>query len=103
MTALIEGGITGDQVWLDQPYIRTAEASARAAEAWASLTPRQREVAMLISMGVGRIELEAMFGCTVRTIDSHRTKLMSKLGVSNAVRLARWALRHGYVTLEDVT
>lgn len=95
MTTLIEGGIAGDQVWIEPPYGRTP------AEAWASLTPRQREVAMLISMGVGRIELAAMLGCTVRTIDSHRTEIMHKLGVSNAVRLARWALRHGYVTLED--
>lgn len=95
MTALIEGSIAGDAVWLDQPYIR-------AAEAWASLTPREVEVAMLLAVGIPRSIAAHKLGCNPRTIDSHRTKVLNKLGVDNVVLLARWALRHGYVTLDDV-
>jgi len=64
-----------------------------------SLTPREREVLALIAQGESDPEIARRLGRSPRTIHTHRTKLMQKLGVHNAIGLFRRAVQLGLVEL----
>jgi len=53
---------------------------------------REREVLHLVGRGVTSKDIAVQLGITLRTVDVHRSHLMSKLGVANAAELARWAV-----------
>lgn len=54
----------------------------------ASLTSREREVACYIVQGRANKYIAAELGVSQRTIESHRSRIFSKMGVRNAVQLA---------------
>lgn len=59
------------------------------------LSPREREVARLVSAGFLSKEIAVQLGIGLRTVESHRANLMSKLGVADVPTLTRWCLRVG--------
>ncbi|MFZ5655927.1 MAG: response regulator [Pseudomonadota bacterium] len=67
-------------------------ARGRRAEA-ASLSPRQREI--LTALGAGRTtkQIAADLGISVKTVETHRARLMETLGCRNAVELVRAAVQ----------
>jgi DNA-binding NarL/FixJ family response regulator len=60
-------------------------------------TKREREVLLMVGQGHPSQRIAERLGVSIKTINVHRTNLMSKLGCSNAAGLARWAfiLVHG--------
>jgi DNA-binding NarL/FixJ family response regulator len=58
------------------------------------LTPRERQVLKLIAEGYSTKECAAMLGVSVKTADSHRTRLMRKLDIHGTAGLVRYAVRH---------
>ena len=64
------------------------------------LTAREREVAQLIAEGNSTKEIASLLGVSVKTIDKHRTRMMEKLHVHDAVAVTRYAINAGLVTLE---
>lgn len=66
---------------------------------WPSiLTHREVEVADLLARGYTPIEISARLGISERTSSTHRLHVLDKLGLRDAVALARWALREGLVS-----
>lgn len=63
----------------------------------AMLTDREREVTRLIADGLTSREIAKSLHISLRTVEGHRERLMSKLGVRNKVELTRLAMRHGAV------
>lgn len=61
------------------------------------LTPRERQVLQLVAEGKTTKEIAAMLGVSVKTTESHRTRVMHKLGVRTAAALVRYAIREGLV------
>jgi len=59
------------------------------------LTPREREVLQLLCEGRTNKEVAATLGISVKTADTHRTRIMRKLDVHSAVELVRYAIRAG--------
>lgn len=59
---------------------------------FASLTPREREVAALITHGTPNKVIAAELGISQRTIEAHRARIFTKLRVRNAVELTRHCL-----------
>ena len=59
------------------------------------LTSREREVLQLIAEGMSSKEIAQQLDISVRTVESHRSNLMQKLGVHKASRLVRYAIREG--------
>lgn len=57
-----------------------------------AISAREREVLLLVGNGATSREIAARLGITLRTAEAHRSNLMSKLDVSNAAMLARWAV-----------
>ena len=64
------------------------------------LTAREREVAQLIAEAHSTKEIARLLGVSVKTIDKHRTRMMEKLHVHDAVAVTRYAINAGLVTLE---
>jgi DNA-binding NarL/FixJ family response regulator len=64
------------------------------------LTPRQREVMQLIAEGMTSRQVAETLGIHVKTVDSHRTQLMKRLGLHDVGGLVRFAIRNHLVTFE---
>src|SRR5262245_43622009 len=62
------------------------------------LTPREREVVQLIAEGKTTKEVAVALGVSVKTADTHRSKLMRKLEIHQTAGLVRYAIRQGLVT-----
>ena len=61
------------------------------------LSPREREVLQLIAEGKTTKEIAALLGLSVKTADSHRTRLMEKLDIHDVAGLTRYAIRNGLI------
>jgi DNA-binding NarL/FixJ family response regulator len=61
------------------------------------LTPREREVLQLVAEGKTTKEIAHLLGISVKTADSHRTRLMQKLEIHDTAGLVRHAIRQGLI------
>jgi DNA-binding NarL/FixJ family response regulator len=64
------------------------------------LTSRQREILQLIADGKNTKEIAFLLALSVKTVEAHRARLMSRLGIYDIVGLVRYAMRVGLVGLE---
>jgi len=62
-----------------------------------SLTRRERLILNRIGAGDSNREIAVELGLSQRTVDTHRTRLMRKLGVNKAAALVRFAVREGLI------
>ncbi|MGH7432454.1 MAG: response regulator [Candidatus Methylomirabilales bacterium] len=61
------------------------------------LTPRERQVLQLIAEGKRTKEIATLLGVSVKTAESHRTRLMEKLNIHETASLVRYALQRGLI------
>jgi two-component system, NarL family, response regulator NreC len=61
------------------------------------LTPRERQVLQLVAEGKTTKEVAVVLGVSVKTAESHRTRLMDKLDVHETASLVRYAIRTGLI------
>lgn len=61
------------------------------------LTVRERQVLQLIAEGKSTKEVASLLGISVKTAESHRTRLMQKLDIHETATLVRYAVRRGLV------
>ncbi len=61
----------------------------------AGLTSRQIEVLRHLSCGQSVKEIAAMMQLSQKSVDSHKYRIMNKLGIHDRVELARFAIREG--------
>lgn len=62
-----------------------------------SLTTREKEILDLVSQGLTNPQIAEKLFISSRTIDTHRTNIMHKLGVHDVAHLVRYAIEHGLV------
>jgi two-component system response regulator NreC len=79
-------------------YITRAE--ERHADAYDSLTTRERQVLHLAAEGLSSAAVGARLGIGARTADTHRTHVMKKLGLRSRRDLIVYALQRGLVRTE---
>lgn len=65
------------------------------------LTGRQREILQLIAEGQSTKEIAAALGVSVKTIETHRSRLMERLDIRDVPGLVRFAIRAGLVTPDE--
>jgi DNA-binding NarL/FixJ family response regulator len=75
----------------------TQGALASAEEPFAVLTPRQREVLQLVAEGHSNKEIASRLNVTLKTVETHRTELMERLGIHGVAGLVRYAIQVGLV------
>jgi DNA-binding NarL/FixJ family response regulator len=61
------------------------------------LTARERQVLQLIAEGKSTKDIASLLGISVKTAESHRTRLMRKLDIHETASLVRYAVRRGIV------
>ena len=67
----------------------------------AALTNREREVLVLIAEGLSNKEIATNLNVGVRTVETHRERIMRKLCIHSVAGLTRFALAKGLITLRD--
>ncbi len=63
------------------------------------LTARQREVLQLTAEGMSTREIAAQLKVSVKTVESHRAKIMEKLDVHSIAELTKYAVREGLTSI----
>lgn len=61
------------------------------------LTDRERQVLQLVAEGKTTKEVAQVLGLSVKTADSHRTRIMQKLEIHDTATLVRYAVRRGFI------
>ncbi len=61
------------------------------------LTPRERQVLQLVGEGKSTKDVASILGISVKTAESHRSRLMRKLDIHETASLVRYAIRRGLV------
>ncbi len=64
------------------------------------LTSREREVLALIAEGQSNKAVARHLGIGVRTIETHRERIMDKLNIHTVAGLTQFAIRNGVISLE---
>ena len=95
--------VCNGSTYLSSPLLRSAVAPPEAPSAGtgrgvAALTDREREVLRLIAEGHSSKGIAALLGVSYKTIETHRTNLMDKVGIHKVSGLVRLAIRDGLVT-----
>lgn len=69
-------------------------ADAKVEEPSISLTKREEEIVSLVAKGLTSQDIGKKLFISPRTVETHRARIMDKLGVNNAAGLVRFALLH---------
>ncbi len=73
------------------------EMRQNSADSVALLTPREQEVLRLIAKGQMNKEIAEQLFLSVRTVESHRAKIMHKLRINNVQGLVRFAVQNALI------
>jgi len=92
----------GIQRWLharveqvDRPYIEDAQ------ELFSPLSPREMEILRYVTRGMSNKEIALALGISHQTVKNHMTAILHKLEVEDRTQAAVYALRHGWVRLQE--
>ncbi len=66
----------------------------------ARLSPREREILQLVVEGKSSAEIGNILALSPKTVETYRSRLMKKLGLSNLPELVKFAIQHGLTPLE---
>jgi DNA-binding NarL/FixJ family response regulator len=87
--------LTNDQSTDDLPR------DGRGTRSLSLLTPRQREILRRIVLGQTTKSIARSLGISAKTVESHRSQLMKRLGIHDVAGLVRYAIRVGLATLDE--
>lgn len=62
------------------------------------LTHREREIVQLLAESKSNKEVSTLLGISVKTVQTHRAKIMRKLGINSVVELVHYAIRNNLVS-----
>ena len=65
-----------------------------------ALTRTEREILRYAAEGKSNLEMAALLGLTVRTVETYRGRMMRKLDLTDVAALVKFALRHGIISLD---
>jgi DNA-binding NarL/FixJ family response regulator len=80
-------------------YVRQRDA-VEAQSPLARLSPREREVLQLVVEGKSSAEIADILFLSPNTVETYRSRLMQKLGISDLPGLVKFAIQHGLTPLE---
>ena len=83
-----------------EDYVRRAEARGKGGES-ELLTSREREVLQLLAEGRSNREIAEELSISVKTVETHRSNMMTKLELSSKTELVKYALRKGWAMLDE--
>ena len=79
-------------------FLSTASVSQQPENSRSRPTPRETEVIRLLAEGKVNKEIAAELGIATRTVETHRAKIMLKLGMQSLPQLVHYAIRHNLIS-----
>jgi DNA-binding NarL/FixJ family response regulator len=79
-------------------FLRTGDKSQPAESSKVRPTPRETEIIRLLAVGKANKMIAAELGIAIRTVETHRAKIMLKLGLHSLIELVHYAIRHNLVS-----
>ena len=80
-------------------FLKHANQSGPAEQTRAKPTPREVQIIQLLAEGKANKVIAASLGITIRTVETHRARIMVKLGLHSLAGLLHYAIRQNIVTL----
>jgi DNA-binding NarL/FixJ family response regulator len=102
--------VVGDQVfdrdglqsWLDSTVERAGRPYVdETRETFSPLSPREMEILQYVTRGLSNKEIAVSLGISHQTVKNHMTAILHKLDVEDRTQAAVYALRRGWVRLQD--
>ena len=87
--------------WLAKEFERMDTGWSGADELFIPLSPREMEILSLITKGMSNKQIARKLGISHQTVKNHMTSILRKLSVNDRTQAAVYALRHGWVRLQD--
>jgi two-component system response regulator DegU len=87
--------------WLDDAFERFGGLFFDIDEKFSPLSPREMEILKLITRGLSNKEIAYTLGISHQTVKNHMTSILRKLDVEDRTQAAVFALRRGWVRLQD--
>jgi len=84
-------------------FLKTADQHDSKENLQARPTPREVEIIRLLALGKSNKEIAAELGITIRTVETHRAKIMHKLGMHSLAELIHYAIRHKIMSTPGVS
>jgi DNA-binding NarL/FixJ family response regulator len=79
-------------------YVRQLSAASDSS-ARSILTAREREVLQLLAEGKSKKQVALQLNMSVKTVETHRQKIMEKLDIYSIAELTKYAIREGLTSL----
>ena len=84
-------------------FLKTADQHVSKENLQARPTPREVEIIRLLALGKPNKRIAAELGITIRTVETHRAKIMLKLGMHSLAELIHYAIRHKIMSAPGVS
>ena len=85
----IEYALSAEEADLSPPIARRSDGDSTA------LTPREEEVAVLVSRGLTNRQIASELSISEHTVATHIAKILKRLGLSSRSRLSTWVAERG--------
>jgi DNA-binding NarL/FixJ family response regulator len=82
-------------------FLKTKSQHQSGERAGARTTPREIEIIRLLAGGKTNKEIATLLGIAVRTVETHRSRIMLKLGVHSLAELIHYAMRNGLAFAQE--
>ena len=93
--------LEGLETWLHERLGQTNRSYSDPGEPFHPLSGREMEVLACVTQGMSNKEIATMLGISHQTVKNHVTAILRKLGVEDRTQAAVYALRHGWVRLQE--
>lgn len=64
------------------------------------LTKRESEILELVVEGIGNKEIAERLFISVKTVETHKSHILDKLGLKNTTELIKYAIKHNIITID---
>jgi DNA-binding NarL/FixJ family response regulator len=66
------------------------------------LTKREYEILGLVASGKSNRELAESLFISIKTVETHKTNILDKLGLKNTTELVRYAIKNKIISIESL-
>jgi DNA-binding NarL/FixJ family response regulator len=87
--------------WLLKQFEQISSFGGSPDEMFVPLSPREMEILHLIARGYSNKEVAHELGISRQTVKNHMTSILRKLSVNDRTQAALYALRRGWIRLQD--
>jgi len=92
--------VLAGKVYLSPTLNISKSNSGSDASSGGKLSPREREILQLLAEGKAMKEIASVLGVSIKTVETHRRTMMSKLGIYSVAELTKYAIREGITSVE---